>query len=75
MSIFEDDQPRDTRATVILQPSEQSLLAAASRIFAARITSGQCTTANEKDEIRYAVGKAIQMASLIDLVVRSENEL
>lgn len=75
MALVFDDQPKDSRATVILQPTEQSLLSAASRIFAARIAAGHCTQANEKEEMRYAIGKAIQMAALIDVAVRSENEL
>lgn len=75
MSLFDDDQPRDTRAMVTLQPSEMCLLDAASRIFAARIAAGLCTPANEKEEMRHAISRAIQMATIIDTVVRSENEL
>lgn len=75
MSIYEDDQPRDNRACVILQPSEQALLGAASRIYAARIAAGLCTAENDKEEMHNAIRKAIQMATTIDTVVRSENEL
>lgn len=75
MSIFEDEQPRDTRSVVVLQASEQALLGAASRIFAARIAAGLCTPQNEKEEIKWAIGRAIQMANIIDTAVRAENEL
>lgn len=75
MALFEDEQPQDTRALVMLQPSEQALLAAASRLLAARIVSGQCTAQNEKEEMKWAINRAIQMASIIDTAVRSENEL
>ena len=75
MALFEDEHPQDTRALVMLQPSEQALLAAASRLLAARIASGQCTAQNEKEEMKWAINRAIQMASIIDTAVRSENEL
>ena len=74
MALQLDDQPHDNRAMITLQPTEQSLLDAASRIFAARIVAGKCTSENEKDEMRYAVGKAIQMAAMIDKAVRADNE-
>lgn len=75
MSFLENQEPQDNRAHVVLQPSEQALLAAASRIYAARIAAGLCTAANEKEEMKYAIGRAIQMANIIDAAVRSENEL
>lgn len=75
MALFEDEQPQDTRAVVILQASEQAVLAAASRLLAARIAAGLCNAQNEKEEIRWAIGRAIQMANIIDATVRSENEL
>lgn len=75
MSLFEDELPQDTRAVVMLQPSEQALLAAASRLLAARIASGHCNAQNEKEEMKWAINRAIQMANIIDAAVRSDNEL
>lgn len=75
MSLILDDQPEDERYQISLQPTEQSVLAAASRILAARIATGACTPENRKTEVRWAIRTAIEMANIIDANIRCENEM
>lgn len=76
MSLFQpEDEPRDNRSHLTLQGTEQALLAAASRIYAARIAAGLWAPEKDKEEMQNAVRKAIQLGSLIDDVVRCENEM
>lgn len=75
MSLVLDEQPEDERYQISLQPTEQSVLAAASRILAARIASGACTPENRKAEVRWAIKTAIEMANIIDANIRCENEM
>jgi hypothetical protein len=76
MSLFQhEDEPRDNRAHMSLQGTEQALLAAASRIYAARIAAGLWSPEKDKEEIQGAIRKAIQMGKIIDDVVRAENEM
>lgn len=76
MSLFQhEDEPRDNRAHMSLQSTEQALLAAASRIYAARIAAGLWSPEKDKEEVQGAIRKAIQMGKIIDDVVRAENEM
>lgn len=69
------EEPTDNRIGVSLQESEQSLLDAATRILAARITArGQAEGPVANDEIKESVSAAIKMAKLIDKTVRADKE-
>jgi hypothetical protein len=74
MALELEGHVQDNRVSISLQPSEQSLLAAASRIFAARIVAGQCSSDNEVAEMKAAIVRAIQMARIIDDQVRADAE-
>ena len=75
MSLLLDEQAEDDRFVMSLQPTEQSVLAAASRILAARIATGACTPENRKTEVRWAIRTAIEMANIIDANIRCEHEM
>ncbi|MCE9572862.1 MAG: hypothetical protein K8W52_06870 [Deltaproteobacteria bacterium] len=57
-----------------LQPSEQAVLAAASRVFAALITTNQVTEANEPEMVNRAVRAAVRLAMITERVVQSDDE-
>jgi hypothetical protein len=75
MSLVIEEQSADDRYVMSLQPTEQSVLAAASRILAARIACGACTSENRKSEVRWAIKTAIEMANIIDANIRCEHEM
>jgi hypothetical protein len=75
MSLVLEDQAEDDRFVMSLQATEQSVLAAASRILAARIACGACTPENRKSEVRWAIKTAIEMANIIDANIRCEHEM
>ncbi|MGC8119325.1 hypothetical protein [Marinobacter sp. VGCF2001] len=73
--LYFGEEPIDNRVGVSLQESERSLLDAATRILAARITaSGQVSGPVGNDEIKESVSAAIKMAKLIDKTVRADKE-
>lgn len=68
------ETPEDNRVGVSLQESERSLLDAATRILAAKITAGQATDPVSAGDIKESVTTAIRMARLIDKTVRADKE-
>jgi len=57
-----------------LQPSEGIVSEMASRIFAAYVSAGQLTTANEDELIERSIAIAIKMAQKVDRAIESDNE-
>lgn len=68
------EAPEDNRVGVSLEDTEKSLLDAATRILAARISSGQATSPISAGDIKESVTTAIKMAKLIDKTVRADKE-
>lgn len=62
-------------ARLELLKSEAAVLAAASRIYAAGITSRQVTPENESEMAEKAIRIAIAMAQRVDVLVSSDEEL
>lgn len=58
-----------------LQPSEKSILDAASRIYAAYISSNQVVQGQEKDYMRRAIHEAVALAHYIEDAVLSDTEI
>ena len=58
-----------------LQESEGHLLAAASRLYSAYLTTSQYTGANEATLMRKAIQETLQMANAIDATVIADNEV
>lgn len=63
------------RPYVSLQPSEAVLVQAASQIFSAYISTGQCTPDNEDEYLKKAIKQTVRMARIIDESVQSDKEL
>lgn len=63
------------KTTLRLQPSESVVVEAASRIFAAYISSGRIPDGSEGDWIERSVREAIQIACNVDAAVRSDDEV
>jgi hypothetical protein len=69
------EQPEDNRVGVSLQETERSLLDAATRILAAKMTAGdQASGPVSADDIKDSVTTAIKMARMIDKAVRADKE-
>jgi hypothetical protein len=69
------EEQEDNRVGVTLQESERSLLDAATRILAAKITVGdQAAESVSADDIKDSVTTAIKMARMIDKAVRADKE-
>lgn len=60
---------------VSLKPSEKAIFESASRIYAAYIASGQRNDANKADLIRRSIQEAIELASVVEDQVQSDDEL
>ena len=58
-----------------LQPTEVALLDSASRIYAARLASGQVADGRESDAIEVAVSESLSLARRIDKAVMADKEL
>jgi hypothetical protein len=58
-----------------LQPSETALFHAASRIYAAYISSGHVTEGNEDDMLNRSITEALRMARRVEEAVQSDSEL
>ena len=58
-----------------LQESEGHLLAAASRLYSAYLTTSQYTGDNEATLMRKAIQETLQMANAIDATVIADNEV
>ena len=58
-----------------LQESEGHLLAAASRLYSAYLTTSQYTGDNDAALMRKAIQETLQMANAIDATVIADNEV
>ena len=58
-----------------LQPTEVALLEAASRIYSARLLSGQVADGAERDALKTSVIESFDLARLIDEGVMADKEL
>jgi len=58
-----------------LQPTEVALLDAASRIYSARLLSGQVPDGGEHEALKTSVAESIDLARLIDEGVMADKEL
>ena len=67
-------QHRQAAAYLALQESEQAVLHAASRIFAAFVANGSVTDANQLELSDRAVKLATRMAVVIEKYIQSDNE-
>ena len=65
----------DKRLSVQLAPTEASILAAASRIYAAYITAGQVEAGADSTWMQKAVVQAVRMSAAVDDLVKAEGEL
>lgn len=65
----------DARLSVQLAPTEASILAAASRIYAAFITGGRVVDGQEAKFMQVAIKQAMKMSTAIDDAVKAEGEL
>jgi hypothetical protein len=63
-----------TRHYINLQPSEAVLVRAAAQIFAAYISSGQCTRDKEDEYLKKSLQLAIRLAKTTDDVVQADKE-
>ena len=61
-------------AAVDLQHSESQVLAAASRLFAARIAAGQVDEGSEETVMEHCIQTAIRMAMRVDRLLQSDDE-
>ena len=65
---------RQAQGALELQPSEQVVVHAASRILAALIRNGRLTEGNHATLVRFAVRTALEIAVEADRIVQSEDE-
>ena len=63
------------KTTLTLQASEQALVAAASRLYAAYIVSGQIGEGQEQGWIERAVREVVSIARHVEDTVSSDDEL
>lgn len=63
------------KTTITLQPTEQALLAAASRIYAAYVASGQVAEGQEDGWRARSVREAIWIAQQVDETVLADEEI
>ena len=63
------------KTTMTLQPTEQALLAAAARIYAAYVISGQVAEGQEDGWRARSVREAIWIAQQIDETVLADDEI
>lgn len=73
MSVFEP--PKDNRASVALKDTEKTLLDAASRIVAARISSGEISGEVTPGQMKEAIVTAVKMGKMVDRMVHADNEI
>ncbi len=67
------EKPRQSYLS--LQPSERTVYEVASRIYAAFIASGQRNDANKADLMRLSIQEAIELASVVEDRIQSDDEL
>ena len=63
------------KTTITLQPTEQALLAAATRIYAAYVVSGQVADGQEDGWRARSVREAIWIAQQVDEAVLADDEI
>ena len=63
------------KTTITLQPTEQALLAAATRIYAAYVVSGQVADGQEDGWRARSVREAVWIAQQVDEAVLAEDEI
>lgn len=63
------------KTTMTLQPTEQAIVAAASRIYAAYIVSGQVAEGQEDGWRARAVREAIWIAQQVDETISADGEI
>lgn len=66
---------RGRKASLKLQPSETAVLHAASRLYAAYISTGRVEVGQEAAYIKRAIEEAHYMAKLTDQMVVSDEEM
>jgi len=71
---FDDYGNKDKRLSVQLAATEAAVLAAASRIYAAYIATGELSQDNEKELTRKAIKQALLMAKIVDDSIKAEGE-
>ena len=71
---YDDYDNNDKRLSVQLASTEAAVLAAASRLYAAYITSGQASANNEKEFMKKSIKQALLMATTIDDSIKAEGE-
>ena len=70
-----NDNDNDKRLSLQLAPTEASILAAASRIYAAYIISEKPEQGIEVEYMHRAIKQAMRMSTVIDDLVKAEGEL
>ena len=68
------ERGKGATAYLKLEPSEQAVFHAASRLFAAYVATGQLTESNEAELMKLAVTRSIQLALLTERSVQSDGE-
>jgi hypothetical protein len=63
------------KTTITLQPTKQALLAAATRIYAAYVASGQVADGQEDGWRARSVREAVWIAQQVDEAVLAEDEI
>ena len=63
------------KTTITLQPTEQALLAAATRIYAAYVVSGQVADGQEDGWRARSVREAVWIAQQVDEAVLADDEI
>jgi hypothetical protein len=66
--------PRSAEASLQLQHSESVVVNAASRIFAARIATGQVTPENEQEVLSRSIRLAIRLGLEADRILQADEE-
>ena len=58
-----------------LKPSEAAIYAAASRIYAAYIASGQKNDTNQAELMRLSIQEAVRIARTVEDLIQSDDEM
>ena len=72
---LDDYNNNDKRLSVQLAPTEASILAASSRIYAAYISAGSVSEGEEAEYMQKAIKQAMRMSTAVDDLVKAEGEL
>ena len=63
-----------TKPFIALKPSEQTIVAAASRLYAAYVVSGRAQEGQEQQWMERSINEAIQLARTVDDAVQADGE-